>query len=109
MADGERASAADGRKEELIARILELQNTLHDLSQRVNSVKEENSRLKGENEVWLPPQLVITPFLTPPSPPLPSSGFKSVHRELDGQFRNVQVHRLELKHCQEMTTERMLL
>ena len=38
-------------KEELISHILELQNTLHDLSQRVNSVKEENSRLKSENQV----------------------------------------------------------
>lgn len=38
-------------KEVLIGRILELQNTLHDLTQRVNSVKEENSKLKSENEV----------------------------------------------------------
>lgn len=38
-------------KEELIGRILELQNTLHDLTQRVNSVKEENTKLKSENEV----------------------------------------------------------
>ena len=41
----------DGEKEELISHILELQNTLHDLSQRVNSVKEENSRLRSENDV----------------------------------------------------------
>ena len=34
-------------KEELIGRILELQNTLHDLTQRVNSVKEENSKLRA--------------------------------------------------------------
>ena len=40
-----------GEKEELIGRILDLQNTLHDLTQRVNSVKEENSKLKSENEV----------------------------------------------------------
>ena len=40
-----------GEKEVLIGRILELQNTLHDLTQRVNSVKEENSKLKSENEV----------------------------------------------------------
>ena len=40
-----------GGKEELIGRILQLQNTLHDLSQRVNSVKEENSKLKAENQV----------------------------------------------------------
>ncbi len=45
-------SAEEAReKEELIGRILELQNTLHDLSQRVNSVKEENAKLKAENQV----------------------------------------------------------
>ena len=44
-------SPKGGEKEELISHILELQNTLHDLSQRVNSVKEENSRLKSENDV----------------------------------------------------------
>ena len=45
------ATPGGTEKEELIAHILELQNTLHDLSQRVNSVKEENSRLKSENQV----------------------------------------------------------
>lgn len=45
------ASPEVTEKEELISHILELQNTLHDLSQRVNSVKEENSRLKSENQV----------------------------------------------------------
>ena len=40
----------EGGKEELIARILELQSTLHDLSQRVNSVKEENGKLREENQ-----------------------------------------------------------
>ena len=45
------SSSKDGEKEELISHILELQNTLHDLSQRVNSVKEENSRLRSENDV----------------------------------------------------------
>lgn len=52
---GVRAASLDSQesteKEELISHILELQNTLHDLSQRVNSVKEENSRLKSENQV----------------------------------------------------------
>ena len=43
--------AGDGEKEELIRRILELQNTLHDLSQRASSVKEENAKLKAENQV----------------------------------------------------------
>ena len=45
------SGSKNGEKEELISHILELQNTLHDLSQRVNSVKEENSRLKSENDV----------------------------------------------------------
>lgn len=50
---GEREGGAETEeaKEELIGRILELQNTLHDLTQRVNSVKEENTKLKSENEV----------------------------------------------------------
>lgn len=39
------------RKELLIAEILELQNTLHDLSQRVHTVREENDRLQTDNEV----------------------------------------------------------
>lgn len=38
-------------KELVVKRIIELQSTLQDLSQRVNSVKEENSRLKAENQV----------------------------------------------------------
>ena len=38
-------------KEKLIGEILELQNTLHDLSQRVHSVKEENEQLKADNQV----------------------------------------------------------
>ncbi|XP_065910584.1 short coiled-coil protein B-like [Dysidea avara] len=49
MAEG--SDAISGEKLELIQRIIELQNTLHDLSQRVNSVREENSKLKSENEV----------------------------------------------------------
>eukprot|EP00052_Salpingoeca_macrocollata_P026935 m.253040 g.253040 ORF g.253040 m.253040 type:complete len:71 (-) comp22668_c3_seq4:1709-1921(-) len=36
-------------KAELISQVLELQNTLDALSQRVDSVKEENSKLKAEN------------------------------------------------------------
>ena len=32
-------------------KVLELQNTLDDLSQRVDSVKEENLKLKSENQV----------------------------------------------------------
>ena len=40
-------------KERIIAEILELQNTLHDLSQRVHSVREENDRLHTDNKVRL--------------------------------------------------------
>ncbi|XP_055613719.1 short coiled-coil protein B [Uranotaenia lowii] len=35
----------------LITQVLELQNTLDDLSQRVDSVKEENMKLRSENQV----------------------------------------------------------
>ncbi|MCL4124236.1 UNVERIFIED_CONTAM: hypothetical protein GTU68_005615 [Idotea baltica] len=38
-------------KARLISQVLELQNTLDDLSQRVDSVKEENLKLKSENQV----------------------------------------------------------
>ncbi|CAG7733503.1 unnamed protein product [Allacma fusca] len=38
-------------KARLIAQVLELQNTLDDLSQRVDSVKEENLKLRSENQV----------------------------------------------------------
>ncbi|KAJ8678931.1 hypothetical protein QAD02_014718 [Eretmocerus hayati] len=38
-------------KARLIAQVLELQNTLDDLSQRVDAVKEENLKLKSENQV----------------------------------------------------------
>merc|ERR1712126_22678 len=35
----------------LISQVLELQNTLDDLSSRVDNVKEENLKLKSENQV----------------------------------------------------------
>jgi len=38
-------------KDRLIVQVLELQNTLDDLSQRVDGVKEENLKLKSENQV----------------------------------------------------------
>lgn len=38
-------------KARLISQVLELQNTLDDLSQRVDSVKEENLKLRSENQV----------------------------------------------------------
>ena len=39
------------KKEKLIGEILELQNTLHDLSQRVHNVKEECEGLQADNQV----------------------------------------------------------
>ncbi|KAL7730266.1 hypothetical protein ACLKA6_016527 [Drosophila palustris] len=38
-------------KSRLITQVLELQNTLDDLSQRVDSVKTENLKLRSENQV----------------------------------------------------------
>lgn len=38
-------------KTRLINQVLELQNTLEDLSARVDAVKEENLKLKSENQV----------------------------------------------------------
>lgn len=38
-------------KVRLISQVLELQNTLDDLSQRVDNVKEESLKLKSENQV----------------------------------------------------------
>uniref|UniRef100_A0AC35TIL7 Short coiled-coil protein n=1 Tax=Rhabditophanes sp. KR3021 TaxID=114890 RepID=A0AC35TIL7_9BILA len=38
-------------KARLITHILELQNTLEDLSSRVDSVKEESHKLRSENQV----------------------------------------------------------
>lgn len=40
-------------KEKLMMEILELQNTLHDLSQRIHAVKEENEQLQTDNQVIL--------------------------------------------------------
>ncbi|RNA23869.1 Short coiled-coil [Brachionus plicatilis] len=41
----------DDEKQRLIERILELQSTLEDLSNKVNEVKEENLKLKSENQI----------------------------------------------------------
>ena len=50
--DGSRPEAElEHDKEALITRVIDLQTTLQDLSQRVNTVKEENSHLKSENQV----------------------------------------------------------
>ena len=43
-------------KAKLISQVLELQNTLEDLSSRVDNVKEENLRLRSENQVRTPGQ-----------------------------------------------------
>lgn len=56
--DGSRNGLDDGNdqsddveKARLISQVLELQNTLDDLNQRVDGVKEENLRLRSENMV----------------------------------------------------------
>ena len=56
--DGSRGLEDDGNdhnddieKARLISQVLELQNTLDDLNQRVDGVKEENLRLRSENMV----------------------------------------------------------
>ncbi|KNC83911.1 hypothetical protein SARC_03870, partial [Sphaeroforma arctica JP610] len=41
----------DENKANLINQVLELQNTLDELSQRVTRVKDENAKLKSENQV----------------------------------------------------------
>lgn len=41
----------ENEKQKLIERILELQCTLEDLSSKVNEVKEENFKLKSENQI----------------------------------------------------------
>ena len=38
-------------KQRLIERVLELQSTLDDLSRKVTDVKEENLKLKSENQI----------------------------------------------------------
>ena len=75
-------------KERIIAEILELQNTLHDLSQRVHSVREENDRLHTDNKVSValsnvshlrsPVNYSFNVELTP--------GARPVHCEFDGRI-----------------------
>ena len=50
-------------KAKLISQVLELQNTLEDLSSRVDNVKEENLRLRSENQVSAPLLLSLLIFL----------------------------------------------
>lgn len=49
--ENEWSSDEQEERERMIQQILELQNTLDDLTQRVDSVKEENLKLKSENQV----------------------------------------------------------
>lgn len=49
--DGDLTADEKEERARLISQVLELQNTLDDLSQRVDSVKEENLRLHSENQV----------------------------------------------------------
>ena len=49
--DNELSPEEQEEKARLIAQVLELQNTLDDLSSRVDNVKEENYRLWSENQV----------------------------------------------------------
>ena len=53
-------------KARLITQVLELQNTLSDLSCRVDNVKEENLRLRSENQVAIGDGAVSV-LLLPPS------------------------------------------
>lgn len=49
--DGDMTADEKEERARLISQVLELQNTLDDLSQRVDSVKEENLKLRSENQV----------------------------------------------------------
>ena len=49
-------------KARLISQVLELQNTLEDLSSKVDNVKEENLRLRSENQVNLQASSKILAF-----------------------------------------------
>jgi len=51
LCDGDISLDEQEEKARLIAQVMELQNTLDDLSQRVDSVKEENLKLRAENQV----------------------------------------------------------
>ncbi len=44
-------SEEEEEKQRLIERVLELQSTLDDLSKKVNDVKEDNLKLKSENQI----------------------------------------------------------
>lgn len=63
-------------KARLIAQVLELQNTLDDLSSRVDNVKEENLRLRSENQVI---SLIHSDFISFSHFLSSISGFGTVH------------------------------
>lgn len=44
-------NSEEEEKQRLVERVLELQTTLDDLSKKVNNVKEENLKLKSENQI----------------------------------------------------------
>jgi chromosome condensin MukBEF ATPase and DNA-binding subunit MukB len=63
-------------KARLIAQILELQNTLEDLNQRVESVKEESMKLRSENQVlgqYIQNLMASSPLFSSTRPPLSKS------------------------------------
>lgn len=49
--NGGNNSEEEDEKQRLIDRVLELQSTLDDLSKKVTEVKEENLKLKSENNI----------------------------------------------------------
>ena len=66
-------------KAKLISQVLELQNTLEDLSSRVDNVKEENLRLRSENQVRTPdwPVTMVTfPYPSNNPPKMANLWFK---------------------------------
>jgi len=46
-----RGKEEEEEKQRLIERVIELQSTLDDLSKKVNDVKEEDLKLKSENQI----------------------------------------------------------
>ncbi len=51
MKEFPQASDAHRKKTAFLAKVLELQNTLDDLTSRVDAIREENFRLRAENSV----------------------------------------------------------
>ena len=76
-------------KARLISQVLELQNTLEDLSSKVDNVKEENLRLKSENQVKSLNTIILW-FLHTFTFILP--GAWSVHWEFDDSISSLSNH-----------------